>query len=493
MGAVTSTTPFKAIQALQAARTAINPIRRAGQVLGIPGRALKSEATQTALRSGLGKSTGVGSKPLDIAEDIGRQKMRQRLGTMTDEDVGIPTKTGMLPRESPVRSFERGREAGAAPATGEGLAGEVGLEAASKLVARATEIDLPRKARNLWRRAFKKVKLKDPGKPVQLNNIRGDINKILLDRNIGVKGWAAGKTELDFSGITSFIDAEQVFIRNAVKEVDKLKIIDPNDFATMHLQLRKLRKIRDKALKEGFGDTESLMNKVHSAYRKELGSKLDNFDQTQSVFKEVTEFAGQMRRDFLDISSRKKRKEALRIVSNKTVSRLNNALSDRAEDAQRLATLETFRDAFGGFDLPRYLAGIQLSRKGPKGIAALGGITKRGAGAGVTGGVGGFLLAGPLGVLPGAIIGKGIDAVSTLIGNMTIRSPKNVGRFYLLLGGTKEVADHVSERIQSLQRFYPNSGPDVLDTITIAEAVELAQRRDPSLRPKDVLTTLGSR
>lgn len=445
---------------------------------------------KSGIKTGTEAVTGVGRRAFDISEDVGRiqakKTLRQSLTAAEEETL---------------KQYNRGLDIGdVAPYTkeaategtkevGRGLK-QLGLEIADVAIKK-----LPEMANKAWKKSRAGWELFDPKNPVSLNTIRADINNILQKQGIKIRGWATGKTELDFSGITGLVKGEQTFLRNAVEEVDKLSKIDPGDFTTMHQQLRLLRKLKDKAVREGFGDTERLMKNIHSSYRSELGRKIKGFDEGQKAFETSMDLAEDVLRDFVEVTSSKAKKRALTTASNKTISRINNVLSGRMEDNARLATLRTLKDVTG-IDFEAASAGLQVALKSPKGITKFVGRAKTGAVSAMQ--LYGYHAMNTLGLdimTTGAAMATG-GLVLRLLGNVTIKNPNVMGKFFRAMGATKEVADQAARGTAQLKNLFPGKPERFFDTLTLSAAIEEAskqikgaQQRRPS--GPDLLTNLG--
>ena len=211
-------------------------------------------AVKSGIKTGVEGVTGVGRRAFDISEEIGqlqaKKALRQSL-TAAEEEM--------------LKQYNRGLDIGdAAPVTKEALKEgtqevgrglkELGLEIADVAIKK-----LPKMANKAWKKHRKGWELYDLESPVSLKAVKADIDKILTGQGINVRKLADGTTDLDFSGITGLVKGERTFLVNAVEEIDKLAKVAPDDFTAMHQQLRTIAKLKDKAVREGFGDTERLM------------------------------------------------------------------------------------------------------------------------------------------------------------------------------------------------------------------------------------------
>ena len=442
-----------------------------------------AELGKTGFKTLTQAQTGVGVRAFEIAEEIGgiKAKKAKRIDLTPDETERLRQYTDAqdIGEATP---YSQRMEA-------EGIAGKeygVGLKKMGVEIARELEYKIPAAANEAWSKTRKGWKLTDVDSPVDLNVIRNQMNEVLEARGVKTTITPDGKTELDFGGITGLTKQEANFLKNATEEIDKIAQIDPSDFTSMHQQLRLIRKLKDKTKIEGWGDTSNLMEGIHGIYRKELGNKIDGFNEAQERFSKTMDFIDEVRIDFLDVTSKKKRQAATKIASNKVVSRLNNVLSGRIEDTERLATLRMLKDVTG-VDYEAAVAGIQTSLKSPRSLSRLD--LAQGLGFGGLAGYDMVKMVFGETFTGAATAGIGLAIAKfggKILMNSTFKNPKRMGRMFEGIGFSKEMANAGVRNIERMKKRVGASrklSGDALDALTLGSAFEM--------QDSDLLTNLG--
>jgi len=266
------------------------------------------------------------------------------------------------------------------------------------------------------------------------------------------------------------------------------------------------------------GQMNALLTNMRRTIRKELGDKVEGFDVMQKDFGVFSEFLGQARKDLgvgrggslADLGLFED--SVIQGGFNQTLlTRLGNLLNTRTsqnlgrqrafigelEKVMELGNLKKLgvknlegldgakirqiaRDKGVSENIFASLAGLRFKPVAQQGAARMQGAGIGTVGAGLGGSLG-FALGGGIGAGVGAAAGSGLQR---LIGNMTIKNPRLVGRVLLGLGGK---SDQIVAFVNTLQKVHdkvPRVG--IARGMTIGAAVQEARKRvgrDPELQP----------
>jgi hypothetical protein len=249
--------------------------------------------------------------------------------------------------------------------------------------------------------------------------------------------------------------------------------------------------------KKAFGESNAVLTRARQAIRKELGAKVEGFDEMQRAYREASSLLDSARKMF----AIKKGENILEdigiltrevpVVNETTLNKLAGVFSDkvvgarvRQDTLRELDRILATRTGQPGA-LFEELAGIHLQQTAPTGISG-----KVGAAGGVAGLGAGVYSGGLMGGLAGAATGAAAGAIGNLLTNMTIRNPRAVGRFFHSLGATERVAIDVQKLVERVAKA--TNAKQIAGGITFGAALKRMEERGKNrLQTEKLMKDLG--
>ena len=372
---------------------------------------------------------------------------------------------------------------------------------------------VPNKANDIYETNFKSLKLKDANKPLDFNAPRIKMFDTLRNKfGIDARGFADGETVVNsWAGAHALIrdnPTAQRHINEAIAKIDAMRerykglqltedksrggLTGTRKVKTGRETTYTLEEVKDDL--DGLRETQfkkkpgvnmkwakKVVDDLVTNVRRELGDKLDGFDDMQAAreltFKEtdklIEAFFGNNPKALRD----KWKSEGDILVPDQAKSRVEQLLAPKDTHVARKQVAQAYQDFVKkefdiDIDIEKAVAQVRLAGDAPKGIAR----------AGLAGGlVGGgtwafFGLAGPLAIAP-------------LLGGMLMTSPRIVGQSWRALGMAQGKVDKLVDGMKRGRQFLREKGLEarVIDAMTINEMISR------SLRDRgDILTEIAT-
>jgi hypothetical protein len=381
------------------------------------------------------------------------------------------------------------------------LKGERSLVGTAKKVAEA--IQEGENLRDLrFDQASARLRLKDPAAPINPKSVLGETFDVIskFDKRIkGVPDPATGRITLDFSGSLFQKAPDQAKrIQDLVDVVSDWAGRGDLGIEEAHRVERVIDTLIEKGVnRKAFGESNAVLTRARQAVRKELGAKVEGFDEMQRAYLEASRLLDFARKEF----KIKKGEDILEdigvltrevpVIDEATLNKLAGVFNDRVVGAQvrqdtlreldRILATKTGQPG----QLFEELAGIHLRRTAPTGISG-----RVGAAGGVAGLGAGAYFGGFEGGLVGGATGAAAGAIGNLLSNMTIRNPRAVGRFFHALGATERVALGVQHLVERVAKA--TDAKRIAGGITFGAALKrMEERGKERLRTEKLMRDLG--
>ena len=436
-------------------------------------------------RGSAGLTSGVHSGPLEVVQNRAFTAVRDKVGSVFEKEAA-------------------------------GFDSIENIADVSRQVADEIYRKIPKEANREWKKGFAGLALKNADDPISFADMRTRMFTVLREKyGIDATGFAAGETKLNFKhadaeirdnarlqeqvnelvarmdGIHQRYKGLRLSVDTRIKSKRKVKTGREKTYTAqdMHEELSSLRKSAyDKTGTVDFTESDRVIDDVITIFRRELGKKLDGFDEIQKARSQVFRQTDAMIEAFgFKQRKRKFQPEVPDESTTSSVSRLEQLLASKPSHKAKRQIVQTFQnfveERFGRkIDIEKAVAEIRIDEFNIQGISRAG--------------VGGS----PLGLL-GLAFGDSLTGavVGQMIGSMTLGNPKFNGLAFKVLGASDGLVNAITDRMKQLrQSVRENIGtkdhafsgivrtPDAIDALTITELLNRSRERSG-----DFLTTLG--